>query len=87
MSDLTTIQGFDNLIKIIIFYHFNRCAENKCHYCSFLGGLYIIYSELKKEENDDISRLRFYFIMRKEIFISAKIYIYKPAEIEKKDYY
>lgn len=82
LSDLKDIKDFNNLINVINFYHFNRCHENSCRYCSFVRGLNIICLELEKK-NEDVRHLKFYCIMRKELFIATRVYIHKVAEIEK----
>ena len=46
--------------------------------------MYLIHSELEREGNTDIARLRFHCVPRKEVFISARTYIHKLAELEKK---
>lgn len=84
LSDLNTVKDFNNLNKVINFYHFHRCSENNCRYCSFARGLNTISEELEKEKSEDVTRLKFYCIMGKEIFITSRIYIHKPADTEKK---
>lgn len=74
LSDLVTIDDFYNLIKVIFYYHNKRCNEDKCHYCCFLTGLYLIYSELKKEESKDIIRLIFYCIQKRDFYICKNLH-------------
>lgn len=84
LSHLNTVKDFTDLIKVINFYHFNRCAGKDCHYCSFVRGLNTICEELEKEKSEDITRFKFYCIIRKELLIASRIYLHKLAEIEKK---
>ena len=84
LSDLNMIKDSANLIRVINYYHFNRCSEKDCGYSFFVRGLNTIYDELEKEKSEDITRLKFYCIMRTELFIKSRIYIHKLAEIEKK---
>lgn len=79
---LKTIAGFKNLISVLNIYHFKRCDEENCSYCSFLDGLFLIYDELTQTNNDDISRLKFYCVMTKEVFIASRLYIHRLAKIE-----
>lgn len=65
LSDLKTVKDFNNLVMVINFYHFNRCNGKNCRYCSFVRGLNTICEKLEKEKNEDITRLKFYCIMRK----------------------
>lgn len=64
LSDLKTVKDFNNLVMVINFYHFNRCSGKNCRYCSFVRGLNTICEKLEKEKNEDITRLKFYCIMR-----------------------
>lgn len=79
---LKTIAGFKNLISVLNIYHFKRCDEENCSYRSFLDGLFLIYDELTQTNNDDISRLKFYCVMTKEVFIASRLYIHRLAKIE-----
>ena len=65
LSDLKTVKDFNNLVMVINFYHFNRYNGKNCRYCSFVRGLNTICEKLEKEKNEDITRLKFYCIMRK----------------------
>ena len=85
LSDLNMIKDSANLIRVINYYHFNRCSEKDCGYSFFVRGLNTIYDELEKEKSEDITRLKFFCIMRTELFIKSRIYIHKLAEIEKKN--
>ena len=78
LFDLNMIKDSANLIRVINYYHFNRCSEKDCGYSFFVRGLNTIYDELEKEKSEDITRLKFFCIMRTEL------YIHKLAEIEKK---
>ena len=84
LFDLNMIKDSANLIRVINYYHFNRCSEKDCGYSFFVRGLNTIYDELEKEKSEDITRLKFFCIMRTELFIKSRIYIHKLAEIEKK---
>lgn len=70
------------MISVLNIYHFKRCDEENCSYCSFLDGLFLIYDELTQTNNDDISRLKFYCVMTKEVFIASRLYIHRLAKIE-----
>ena len=48
----------------------------------FLNGLFLIYDELTQTNNDDISRLKFYCVMTKEVFIDSRLYIHRLPKIE-----
>ena len=85
LFDLNMIKDSANLIRVINYYHFNRCSEKDCGYSFFVRGLNTIYDELEKEKSEDITRLKFFCIMRTELFIKSRIYIHKLAEIEKKN--
>ena len=84
LSDFNTLKKFDDYIKVLIFYHFERCEKDDCSQCLFTVNLRYLFTEHEVQEKKDVVRLRYYCIMRKEQFIASRLFIHRLVSLEKK---
>lgn len=84
LSDFNTLKKFDDYIKVLIFYHVDRCEKDDCSQCLFTVNLRYLFTEHEVQEKKDVVRLRYYCIMRKEQFIASRLFIHRLVSLEKK---
>ena len=83
IEDFNTLKKFDDYIKVLSFYHMERCEQDDCLQCLFAISLRYVYTEHVIQEKKDVKELRNYRIMRKENFIASKLFIRRLAELER----
>ena len=83
LSDFISLKKFDDYIKVLSFYHAERCEHDDCCQCLFAINLRYVYTEHVTHEKKDVKQLRNYCIMRKEQFIATRLFIHRLAELEK----
>ena len=83
IEDFNTLKKFDDYVKVLSFYHVERCEQDDCSQCLFGINLRYVYTEHVIQENKDVKKLRNYCIMRKENFIASKLFIRRLAELER----
>lgn len=86
LSDFNTLKKFDDYIKVLIFYHFERCEKDDCSQCLFTVNLRYLFTEHEVQVKKDVVRLRYYCIMRKEQFIASRLFIHILASLKKKEF-
>ena len=82
-SDLKKMADFDRLVRIIKYYHVNRCNRKDWEYCCFHQGLHLIYAEENRRENKSLDRILFYCRVQEEIFVKTRKVLYRLAALEK----
>ena len=83
LSDFTTAKKFDDYVKVLSFYHVERCEKDDCLHCLFTINLKYVLTEHEVKEKKDVVRLRYYCLIRKEQFIASRLFIRRLATIEK----
>ena len=84
LLEFTSVKKFDDYIKVLSFYHAERCEQDDCSQCFFAINLRYVSTEHVIQEKKDIKELRNYCIIRKEQFIASRLFIRRLPDIEKK---
>ena len=84
LLDFTFLKKFDDSLKVLSYYHVERCGNVDCLQCLFAINLRYVYTrhvvqKTKKKPKKKIN----YCIMRKEQVIASKFFICRVASIEK----
>ena len=72
LSDFVNLKKFDDYLKVLTFYHVERCEIDDCSQCIFAINLRYILTEAEIRGDEDVTKLRYYCIMRKEHFIMSR---------------
>ena len=80
---LTSLKRFDDYLKVLSYYHIERCEQENCSQCLFVINLRYVYTEHAIKKKRDVKELRNYCIIPKEEFIESKFFIRRLASTEK----
>ena len=93
LEKFTDLEHFDSFLKVMSFYHTERCEHNDCSQCEhndcsqcfFVLNLRYLYTENRIQQKDSVETLKNYCRMRKMQFMCTRLFIYRLAlaEIEK----
>ena len=83
LLEFTSLKKFDDYIKVLSFYHVERCEQDECSQCLFAINLHYVFTEHTVQEKKDVKELCNYCIMRKEHFIPSRFFIHRLADLEK----
>ena len=83
LLEFTSLKKFDDYLKVLSYYHLERCEMENCSQCLFVINLRYVYTGHIIQEEKDVKELRNYCIIRKEQFIASKFFIRGLASIEK----
>ena len=85
LKKFTDLEHFDSFLKVMFFYHTERCEHNDCSQCFFVLNLRYLYTENRIQQKDSVETLKNYCRMRKMQFMCTRLFIYRLAlaEIEK----
>lgn len=74
---------YDFRVRIIKYYHVNRCNRKDCEYCCFHQGLHLIHAEENRRVNKSFDRILFYCRVQEEIFVKTRKVLHRLAALEK----
>ena len=83
LYDFVNLKKFDDYLKVLSFYHVERCETDNCSQCIFAINLRYILTEPEIRGDEDETKLRYYCIMRKEHVIASSFFIHRLALIER----
>ena len=66
MLDLITMEDFKSLISVLNYYHGGSRKRAICGSCLFLSRNFFIFEELRLVGSTDVTRLRYYCILREK---------------------
>ena len=98
LNDFVTLKKFDDCLKVLFFfylkvlfestfesfYYVEKYEHDDCSQCFFKKNLRYIYNEHVLQEKNEVKELRNYCIMRKDQFITSRLFIDKLADLQKK---
>ena len=71
-EDFNTLKKFDDYIKVLSFYHVERCEQDNCSQCLFAFNLCYVYTEHVIQEKKDVKEFRNYSLCVKIILLLLK---------------
>ena len=83
LLDFTSLKKFDDNIKVLSFYHVERCEQDNCSQCLFAINLCYVFTEHIVQEKEDVKELCNYYIVCKEHFIASRLFIHRLTTLEK----
>ena len=83
LEKFADLEHFDSFLKVMSFYHTERCEHDDCSQCFFVLNLRYLYTEHRAQQKDSVEALKNYCRMRKMQFMCARLFIHRLAEIEK----
>ena len=84
MLDLITMEDFKSLISVLNYYHGGSRKRAICGSCLFLSGNFFIFEELRLVGSTDVTRLRYYCILREKRICYYKTPTRLQANIERR---
>ena len=82
-NDFSTLENFDRVLKVLTFYHTERCDHEDCSQCFFTLSLRCIYTEHIVQKKQGVQELINYCKLRKKQFICARLFISRLANLER----
>ena len=82
-NDFSTLENFDRFLKVLTFYHTERCEHEDCSQCFFTLSLRYIYTEHIVQKKQGVQELINYCKLRKKQFICARLFISRLANLER----
>ena len=86
IEELSSLQKFDRFLKLVDFFHVERCGNNDCSNCMFVIDLRYLYIETTIAQLDSVDSLQKYSRDKYINFHSLRHFLRTLAEIEKKEY-
>ena len=77
LCDFVNLKKLDDYFKVLTFYHVERCEKEGCSQCIFAINLRYVLTEAEVRGDEDVTKLRYYCIMRKENFIASRFFIHR----------
>ena len=85
LLDFTSLKKFDDYIKVLSFYHVERCEQDDCSQCLLAINLRYVFTEHIVQEKKKMLRnyVYNYCIVREEHFIASRLFIHILTTLEK----
>ena len=83
LAEFNVLKKFDDFLKVLSFYHVERCEHEDCSQCYFTVNLHYLYVEHCVQQKTDLESLKNYCRMRKLQFMCARLFIRHLAELKK----
>ena len=84
IEELSSLQKFDRFLKLVDFFHVERCGNNDCSNCMFVIDLRYLYIEKTIAQLDSVDSLQKYCRDKYINFYSLRHFLRTLGEIEKK---
>lgn len=79
-----SLEKVDNFLKVLSFFHTERCQLDDYSQCFFTVDLRYLYAEHTAQKKENVEELKKYCRMEKFQFLCAQLFVYRLAQIEKR---
>ena len=79
LEEFLSLEKIDNFLKVLSFYHTERCQLDDCSQCFFTVSLRYLYAEQTAQKKESVEELKDYCRMKKFQFLCARLFVHRLA--------